>query len=267
MEIPRKLALYVFNLKEDYTTQELKEASKKLAMISHPDSGGTNNLFAFINDCNEVLQQDNKNSNSNQNNTKSSSSNTQKTTNSYEFITLSELYELYAIIKESDDPNVFKNIISKATISIAPIFNRSLRVEHTHSLSRAYADFLKYAKDYLFFSVAIYLPERFDKYHFFKITLFIEEKKYVFLHNIRRVKTISSKNAFKKDMALPYKFLTTLTLTLWNSDDADHSSSRLWVHLHIFYLKLLVFKIKQKKCFTWNISFAFYLIYNLYTLI
>lgn len=217
MEIPRKLALYVFNLKEDYTTQELKEAYKKLAMISHPDTGGTNNLFAFINACNDVLQQDNKNSNSNQNNTKSSSSNTQKTTNSYEFITLSELYEFYYIISCSCDSKIFKDIISHATFHISPIFRKKLSKEFNITLSMEYSDFFKCAKKYVLFSTKLNLPAEFSKYNFFKVVLFIEKKKYTFWLNAKNSKVISSRNAFQLDESLPDYFSTKLCIRIFHS--------------------------------------------------
>ena len=58
MNISRDLALEIFGLKDDFSIQELNYAYRKLAKITHPDRGGDKNLFIFIKECKDIL--DNK---------------------------------------------------------------------------------------------------------------------------------------------------------------------------------------------------------------
>ena len=55
MDISLKLALSIFGLNEKYSQSEINSAYRRLAKITHPDSGGDNNIFLFVliitNDC------------------------------------------------------------------------------------------------------------------------------------------------------------------------------------------------------------------------
>lgn len=55
MRVPRNTALEVFGLKENFSKEELKREYKRLVKIVHPDVGGDENLFKFIETCNNIL--------------------------------------------------------------------------------------------------------------------------------------------------------------------------------------------------------------------
>lgn len=138
-------------------------------------------------------------------------------------ISLSNVYTFYRDIKVSDDPYLFKNIISHATIYVSPLFNRKLCKKFSIPLSINYSRFIDFFnKHCIIFNVTIHLPNEFKEYNFLRVTLFIEENKYVFWYNIKRKKTkkISSQRAFRDDSTSTDKFSTILALKILpNIDD------------------------------------------------
>ena len=56
MDISLKLALSIFGLNENYSQSEISYAYRKLAKITHPDSGGDKNLFLLVKECKELLE-------------------------------------------------------------------------------------------------------------------------------------------------------------------------------------------------------------------
>lgn len=55
MRVPRSTALEVFGLKENFSKEELKRKYRELVKIVHPDTGGDENLFKFIETCKNIL--------------------------------------------------------------------------------------------------------------------------------------------------------------------------------------------------------------------
>ena len=55
VRIPRSTALEVFGLKEDFSESDLKREYRRLVKIVHPDTGGDEQLFKFIDSCKNIL--------------------------------------------------------------------------------------------------------------------------------------------------------------------------------------------------------------------
>lgn len=149
-------------------------------------------------------------------NTRRHSEKAKKKVKSAKNISLSNVYTFYRDIKVSDDPYLFKNIISHATIYVSPLFNRKLCKKFSIPLrikDSIFVDFFN--KHCIIFNVTIRLPNEFKKYVFMRVSLFIEENKYVFWYNIKRKKTkiISSQRAFRDDgTSIDKLFSTVLSL-------------------------------------------------------
>lgn len=100
MNISWDTALLVFGLKDNFTQNELKTRYRSLSKITHPDTGGDENLFKFITACKEVLE-NNKDTSSNSSNQKRDSSYTSK--QSSKETTNIKLRTLYDIIYDLND--------------------------------------------------------------------------------------------------------------------------------------------------------------------
>ena len=55
MRISRSMALEIFGLKEDFSESDLRREYRRLAKIVHPDTGGDEQLFKFVDSCKNVL--------------------------------------------------------------------------------------------------------------------------------------------------------------------------------------------------------------------
>jgi hypothetical protein len=92
-------------------------------------------------------------------NTRNHSEKAKEKTQSTKNISLSNVYAFYRNIKASDDPYLFENIISHATVYVSPLFNRKLCKKFSIPLSIKYSRFIEFFnKHCIIFNVTIHLP-------------------------------------------------------------------------------------------------------------
>lgn len=125
MNISRDLALSVFGLKEGYSEKELSEAYRRLAKITHPDSVGDNNLFVFIKECKDVLENNIQNSDNSVNSRKKDSSPQAKDIKITD-ISLDLLHEEYILLNKHMKAFHIRNIYTYVKVFIHPILKKSL---------------------------------------------------------------------------------------------------------------------------------------------
>lgn len=149
-------------------------------------------------------------------NTVDHSENAKEEVKSTKDISFNNVYAFYRNMNVSDNSYLFKNTFSHATVYVSPLFNRKLRKKFSIPLrikDSIFVDFFN--KHCIIFNVTIRLPNEFKKYDFMRVSLFIEENKYVFWYNIKRKKTkiISSQRAFRDDgTSIDKLFSTVLSL-------------------------------------------------------
>ena len=149
-------------------------------------------------------------------NTRERSENAKEETKSTKDISLSNVYAFYRNMKTSYNPYLSKNTFSHATVYVSPLFNRKLCKKFSIPLCIKDSRFIDFFnKHCIIFNIIIRLPNKFKKYNFIRVSLFIDGNKYVFWYNIKRkkTKTISSQRAFRDDDTSKDKLFTTI-LTL-----------------------------------------------------
>ena len=214
MDISLKLALSIFGLNDTYSQSEINSAYHRLAKITHPDSGGDNNLFLFVKECRDLLEK-------NIQNTVFSSKATTKTNtapqNNVKFanIDLDMLYDEYDILADYMKEFNICDIISNMYISINPIFKKSLTKWKNYTLKCPFKSFLASHQREIIFEENIIISPEFEKYKFFKVFIQIEEKKYHFFISRNSFKEFSSFVAFK-EYASSEHFLTSVRLSFKN---------------------------------------------------
>ena len=215
MDISLKLALSIFGLNEKYSQSDINSAYRRLAKITHPDSGGDSNLFLFIKECKESLE---KSINTNYSSAKTSMppNSTQQNTVKYADIDLDLLYDEYNILDNYMEDFNIRDIVSNMYISIRPIFKNSLTKWKNYSLNYPFKYFLASNKKEILFKETIFLPKEFEKHKFLKVFVKIEEKEYHFYISPNSSRELSSLNAFKAYGDFDY-FLTTLHLSFKTS--------------------------------------------------
>lgn len=211
MDISLNIALSIFGLDEKYSQSEINSAYRKLAKITHPDTGGDKNLFLFIKECKQLLEKNITINNFSFKTGTNSNPTPQNTVNSAN-IELNLLYEEYNLLEKYMKDYNIKNIVSNMYVSVRPIFKKSLTRWKNYSLQYPFEYFLASKQKEILFKETIYFPKEFEKYKFFKVFIQIEEKKYHFFISINASKEISSLSAFKKCDDSNH-FLTTLHMS------------------------------------------------------
>lgn len=211
MNISTDLALFIFGLKTTYSQNDVSEAYRRLAKITHPDSGGDNNLFILIKECKELLEKNIQNNTAPSKNTTKTNPSPQNNVKNMN-IELNMLYEQYDILEKYIKEFNISDITSNMYISINPIFKKSLSRWADLPLKSPFKSFLNTNQREIIFEETIRIPPKFEKYKFFKVFIQIEEKKYHFFISKNTFKEFTSLNAFKKT-STPNLFLTTIRLS------------------------------------------------------
>lgn len=207
MDISRNLVLFIFGLKDDYTKKELSEAYHHLAKLTHPDSGGDNNLFVFIKECKNVLDNKSQNNSHSLNNSQNTSANESKSyTKEKGYISLDTLYSIYYDLDDIMQKYDIDYIETYAKIYILPYFKQAMLQNFTVSPHSYFSEFLNFNRQLIDFSEIIYLPEDFKKFKFFKIRVIFRGYIQEFVINI-------AKNSVKQIKVEHYKFDSILNLS------------------------------------------------------
>lgn len=173
MEISRELALEIFGLKESFSQEELKKAYRRLSKITHPDSGGDENVFRLIGYCKETLENPNsnksKNMHSNTNSQKTSTSTSNSTEKKRLYVSLPQLYDIhYDFMWKLDEfqdyivKNNVAEIRSGISIYISPLFRKNITETMKYELNREMKQFLN--SGFVQFTKTILIPERLKNY-------------------------------------------------------------------------------------------------------
>lgn len=224
MNISRDLALEIFELKEGFLKEDLAQAYRRLAKISHPDAGGNNILFLFIKECKEVLEsppqssnKDSQEENNTNRNTNNYSHEGEKSRESYDNkkkvsdISLDLLYDEYYDLDDLMKDYSLRNIYLYAKVYIQPYFKRSLQQNFNITLITPFEDFLNFNRSLANFTETIYLPKEFKKFKLFNVKIILPDRKnfsfYVF------------NNSFKQLKVDRWRFKAIFNLSFKNSDD------------------------------------------------
>lgn len=177
MRVPRNIALEVFGLKENFSKEELKREYKRLVKIVHPDTGGDENLFKFIENCKNILingekvqETNNHESNSCKNNTESEK----------EFsIDLEKLETYYPYGMEKLKKYNITEIEIFLSIYIRPLFKKSLE---RHLVVRRGIPYSKFNSitGVLKFAQTIKIPKEMQKFKIFKVRVEFLDDTYKF---------------------------------------------------------------------------------------
>lgn len=173
MRILRSTALGIFGLKEDFSKSDLKREYKRLVKIVHPDTGGDERLFKFIDSCKNLLingedvsentyETNNHNANSCKNNTKFEKKNV--------FITLETLDEFYDYLERLERNCNFTEIRTSLLIYIRPIFRKNLEKCITVNAVIPYSELNK-TSDFIKFNQTIKIPTEMRKFRKFKVSV------------------------------------------------------------------------------------------------
>lgn len=215
MDISRKLALEIFELQDGkYTETDVNSTYRKLSKIVHPDTGGNNNLFNFINECRKLLLEQ-----SPQNKEKNTDSKayTPKKPRKKKVKDIS-LFDLVSFLNNHfylEDDAILNSVFLLVRVSVSPIFKKKLHKDYDYSLKSAIADFLRSDLTLVTFNQNVFLPEEYKNYNIFKVTVYAGQKRYTYYTKANKQKTIVSKSAFFKQK-IEKCFTTKLNITLQN---------------------------------------------------
>lgn len=173
MEVQRETALEVFGLKEGFTQEELNKAFRKLSKVTHPDTGGDDNLFRFIMSCKETLS---KKSSTNNSKTQTQKGYThqpkqeaynKKSEKEEKNIYLNTLYKIYRRLHEYTSEYDIIEILGSARVYITPCRKKKESKSFNIQLEQSFKEFqnLGFAK----FATTIVLPETFRKFKYFDV--------------------------------------------------------------------------------------------------
>lgn len=215
MDISRKLALEIFELQDGkYTETDVNSTYRKLSKIVHPDAGGNNNLFNFINECRKLLLEQ-----SPQNKEKNTEPKayTPKKPRKKKVKDIS-LFDLVSFLNNHfylEDDTLLNSVFLLVRVSVSPIFKNKLHKDYDYSLKSAIADFLRNDLTLVTFNQNVFLPEEYKNYNIFKVTVYAGQKRYTYYTKANKQKTIISKSAFFKQK-IEKCFTTKLNITLQN---------------------------------------------------
>lgn len=156
MRVPRNTALEVFGLKENFSKEELKREYKRLVKIVHPDVGGDENLFKFIETCKNMLI-----------NNEDIQETSNYKSNSYEIdLEILDLYypEFMGEIKEYNIVEIKTSLL----IYIQPILGKNLEKCFVVETRIPYNKFDK-SSGILKFEQTIEIPKEMQKFRKFKV--------------------------------------------------------------------------------------------------
>lgn len=171
------MALEIFGLKEDFSKQDLQREYKRLVKIVHPDIGGDEKLFKFIDLCKNLLikgedvsentyETNNHNANSCKNNAKSEKKNA--------FITLEGLemcYDyLYNNLEKYERNYNIVEIRTALFIHIRPRFRKNIEKCITVNVVIPYSEFNK-TLNLVKFNQTIKIPTEMRKFRKFKVSV------------------------------------------------------------------------------------------------
>lgn len=172
MRILRSTALEIFGLKEDFSESDLKREYRRLVKIVHPDIGGDEKLFKFIDSCMNLLingenvsedttETNNHKSNSCKDNTKSG-----KEDAAINLEILDEEYPYY--LREYEEKYDILEIRASLLIYIQPRFKRNLQKCITVKVAIPYSELNK-DLDLVKFNQTIKIPTEMQKFRKFKV--------------------------------------------------------------------------------------------------
>lgn len=191
MDISRKLALEIFGLQDGkYTEKDLSDAYRKLAKVTHPDSGGETVLFRFVQECKEILEKGVSTSTDSNHKKYRSSGYTKQDTREEGNLSLEFVNQYFLMLHTIVQKYRINLIIASAKVCIYPIFRKSKQICLTISPTITFDEFLRVA-DKNFYDI-ITLPENFEKIKRFKVHVEFLGKPYKFL--VKRNTTISAKH-------------------------------------------------------------------------
>lgn len=173
MNIPRSTALEIFGLKENFSESDLKREYRRLVKIIHPDTGGDEKLFKFIDECKKLLMNDEHSSEKNSetgNHNVSYNKNTTYPKKEEAYITLECLDDDYNFISRYESQYNITEIRASLLIYIRPIFRKNLEQCINVSVSFPYSKFNKSA-GFVKFNQTIKIPSEMQKFRKFKVRI------------------------------------------------------------------------------------------------
>lgn len=198
MEISRSTALEIFGLKEGFSETDLKKQYRRLVKIVHPDTGGDEQLFKFIDSCKQLLANgDNTAKTTNGTNSKSNTSNNSKSnnesnnykSNSYKNssqpkkedarISLELLDEEYPYVNEYEKKYNITQIYTTLLIYMQPRFRKKLKKCISENVAVPYSTFNKDG-GYVKFDHTVKIPKELQKFNRFKISVKFLDKTFNF---------------------------------------------------------------------------------------
>ena len=183
MEISRVTALEIFGLKEDFSESDLKREYRRLAKIVHPDTGGDEKLFKFLETCKNVLitgENAFENTRETSNHKPGPCNSNAKAEKVNAWIHLKDLVEVYPdyLYKYEQMYNIFE-IKASLLIYIQPRFRRNLEKCITLEAIIPYSE-LNRSLDIVKFNVTIKIPKEMQKFRKFKVRIKFLNSDYVF---------------------------------------------------------------------------------------
>ena len=179
MRISRNTALEIFGLKENFSESDLKRQYRRLVKIVHPDTGGDENLFKFVDLCKNILingeessenihETNNHKSNSYKNDTKSKKENAR--------INLEILDAEYPdYLDEYEKRYNILEITTSLLIYIRPRFRKNLEKCITVRLEIPYSELNK-DLGFVKFNKTIKIPTEMQKFRKFNVrVIFLDD--------------------------------------------------------------------------------------------
>lgn len=187
----KKDLLELFELKENFSEDELKKSYKRLVKIAHPDTGGDANLFKFIKKAKDLLLSGDKiefdDSINSKNEFEMKKENSKRT--HIKFESLCKLYSQYRI-KEYEADTIYE-IISVKFKNLFGINEKSINLNLTTPYSQFEINrFVEFTSD-------IIIPKEFKNSLILNVNVSILDKKYNFIIlNIFKITKVIEYNMF-----------------------------------------------------------------------
>lgn len=171
MKISRSIALEIFGFKKDFSESDLKREYRRLVKIVHPDTGGDEKLFRFIDSCkNALINGEDVSDDTQETNTHKTNShkNTTKSEKEEAFIYLDTLDDDYYRINKHEEKFNIVEIRTSLIIYIQPRFRKNLEKCITIKITVPYSQFDK-ELGIVKINQTIKIPNEMQKFRKFKV--------------------------------------------------------------------------------------------------
>lgn len=168
MEVTWQTALEIFGLKEGFTKDELNKSFRRLSKVSHPDTGGDENLFRFIMSCKETLSKtNNSTTQTEKQQTQPQREETKKPEKEKVYVELTTLYDIFYNLSKYTTEYDITDIRGVARVHITPCKNKKERRSINIEVQQYFKEFERLG--FVNFATTLVLPETLKKFKKFNI--------------------------------------------------------------------------------------------------